>query len=123
MGPQNVDRFLIKDSGQTLVLNKYDSGSCIYGKYLDLNSKEQWTTNSVTMKLSNISPSGFGVGFATNTFSEFDGWNTGENGSIMIYGNAEFYTSDEFKDGNEEFINKNGAKLFPTDFMKKNDII
>ena len=113
------DRFLIKNDGKTVMLNGYDSGCCIFGNYVKCNG--QHTVSSVRIKLTNICSSGFGLGFATENFVDFDGWNTGQDGSVMIYGNSEFYTSEEFMNENEEYNSKNGSKLFNTDFMKKND--
>merc|ERR1711933_671021 len=99
----------------------HDSGCCLYGDYISIDDK---IISSVTMKLSpNICSSGFGLGFATEDFVDFDGWNTGQNSSLMIYGNGEFYTSEEFMDDNQKYNNKNGTKLFQRDFMKKNDVM
>merc|ERR1712176_1074131 len=58
-----TDRFSIKDHGQTLVLKGYDSGCCLLGNYLDCTNGQ--SAHTITMKMSNISPSGFGIGFAT----------------------------------------------------------
>ena len=121
------NRFLIKDNGKTVMLKSYDSGCILYGDYLSLSSSNKdenaWNLCSVTMKLHNISPSGFGVGFATSDFYEFDGWNTGQNSSMIVYGNGEFYTSKEFMVNNKQFDNKNGTKIFQSSFMRRNDVI
>merc|ERR1712176_514961 len=104
------NRFSIKDHGQTLILKGYDSGCCLFGNYVDCNSNK--SVVNISIKMTNISPSGFGIGFATKEFVDFDGWNTAQNGSVMMYGNSEFYTSEEFMIGNEQYNNKNGVKLF-----------
>eukprot|EP01083_Nonionella_stella_P055237 145774_1 len=119
---KNKNRFFVSGNGKSVTLRQYDSGTILYGEYLDCCCNK-WNMNSVTIKLSNISPSGFGVGFAQNTFNEYDGWNTGQNDSVIIYGNGEFYTSDAFMHSNPQYRNKNGTKLFPLDFMTRNDII